>query len=193
MLQVAVCVTRQLACGIIIALENLFKLYSLKTSVMSDQQRKVIVEELALLINKGNAHVSLDEAIADLPANLRTVIPDQLPYSIWQLLDHIRITQWDIIEFCLSGTHVSPEWPGGYWSVNPEKVSDQEWDGCLHAIRSDRERFFDLLKDDKTDLYSPLAHGDGQNIFREALLIADHTSYHLGEILVVRRLLKSWK
>ena len=159
---------------------------------MADRQRQVIVDELITLIKTGNAHVSLDDSVANLPSELRSIIPENLPYSIWQLLDHIRITQWDIVEFCLSENHKSPEWPDDYWSKNPENVSDKDWEACIDQIHNDRDRFFDLLKDGESDLHEPFPYGDGQNIFREALLIADHTSYHLGEILVLRRLLNSW-
>jgi hypothetical protein len=160
---------------------------------MPTNERNTIVSELITLINQGNAHVSLEETVKDIPANLRTVVPDNLPYSIWSLVEHIRITQWDIVEFCLSPQHESPNWPAGYWPENTETVDDSKWEETLVQIENDRQRFFDLLQDQNTDLYTPLAHGDGQNIFREALLIADHTSYHLGEVLVLRRLLNCWK
>ncbi|MCF0055830.1 DinB family protein [Dyadobacter sp. CY356] len=160
---------------------------------MQTNERKIIVSELISLIETGNAHVALDETIDNIPAEMRTVIPQNLPYSIWQLLEHIRITQWDIVEFCISADHKSPKWPEEYWPEKTDIVDDSKWKSTLQQIKNDRERFFDLLNNEKTDLYSPLPHGDGQNIFREALLIADHTSYHLGEILVMRRLLKCWK
>lgn len=159
---------------------------------MQQLQRQVIIEELIKLIKTGNAHVSLDSALADLSPEQRTVVPENLPYSIWQLVDHIRITQWDIVEFCLSENHTSPKWPDDYWSNNPDKVSDIAWEACIEQIHQDRERFFDLLENEEIDLLAPFPYGEGQNIFREALLIADHTSYHLGEILVLRRLLKDW-
>jgi len=159
---------------------------------MPDKQREVIVDELINLIKTGNAHVSLDDTVADLPADLRNVVPENLPYSIWQLLNHIRITQWDIVEFCLSENHKSPKWPDEYWSKKSGDITDKEWEDCIEQIHTDRNRFFDLLKDGESNLHEPFPYGDGQNIFREALLIADHTSYHLGEILVVRRLLNSW-
>lgn len=159
---------------------------------MNDQQRNIIITELMALIEKGNAHLSFDAAIANLPSEMRTVVPERLPYSVWQLVDHMRIAQWDIVEFCISADHESPVWPDEYWSPNPEKVTEDTWKDCLIQIKKDRQRFFDLLKDSSTDLYTPIPHGTGQNIFREALLIADHNAYHLGEILVIRRLLNSW-
>lgn len=160
---------------------------------MDKDIRNRITSELITLIEKGNAHVSFDEAVSGLPADLRTVTPHGLPYNIWQLLEHIRITQWDIVEFCLSSQHESPKWPEGYWPEEyPEKVDDLTWEASVNQIREDRSRFFDLLKDPEKNLLEAFAYGDGQNLVREALLIADHTSYHTGEIIVLRRLLNTW-
>lgn len=157
------------------------------------KEKTTLVKELILLLEKGNAHASFEDAVADIPHELLTVVPDNLPYSIWQLTEHIRITQWDIVEFCISEKQKSPEWPDGYWPAASEKVSKKEWQHCLEEVQKDRDRFITLLKDDKKDLLRPFAHGDGQTLLREALLIADHTAYHVGEILILRRLLKCWK
>ena len=157
------------------------------------KERNILVQELAFLLEKGNAHASFEDAVAGIPLALLTVIPEQLPYSIWQLTEHIRITQWDIVEFCISEKHVSPKWPEEYRPQATEKVSKETWENCLAQVKKDRERFIAVLKDEKNDLFKPFAYGDGQNLLREALLIADHTSYHSGEILVLRRLLNCWK
>jgi hypothetical protein len=160
---------------------------------MEASQRKTIVAELSECIRKGNAHVSFEKSVAALPKALRTRTPESLPYSIWQLVEHIRITQWDIVEFCSSATHESPPWPKGYWPESiPEEVSDDAWKKSLTQIGDDRARFLKLIEDADRDLLEPFAHGDGQNLFREALLIADHNAYHVGEIIVVRRLLGDW-
>lgn len=160
---------------------------------MSIENRKVIVEELITLISKGNAHASLEDAVAGVNLDLLAVIPEGLPYGLWQLVEHIRITQWDILEFCKGPDHQSPKWPDEYWPPAGGTVSKDKWEETLASIRKDREEFFELLRDEQKDLYEPFTYGDGQNLFREALLIADHNSYHLGEIIVVRRLLKDWK
>jgi uncharacterized damage-inducible protein DinB len=160
---------------------------------METAQRKTIVTELIQCIQKGNAHVSFEESVARLSKELRTRTPPSLPYSIWQLVEHIRITQWDIVEFCSSATHESPPWPKGYWPEEvPDEVSDHAWKKSLAQIEEDRTRFFNLLKNPKRDLLEPFEHGDGQTLLREALLIADHNAYHTGEIIVVRRLLGDW-
>jgi len=151
------------------------------------------ISELRFLLDKGNAHVSFEEAVADIPLKLLTVVPEGLPYSIWQLAEHIRITQWDIVAFCESETHVSPKWPDEYWPKARKTVTGQQWKDCLTAINHDRSRFINMLQDRADELTKPFPYGSGQSLLREALLIADHTAYHLGEILVLRRLLHCWK
>jgi hypothetical protein len=155
--------------------------------------RKFVVEELNTLIEKGNAHASFEDAVDGVPADLMTVMPEHLPYGVWQLAEHMRITQLDIVEFCLAPGHKSPKWPDEYWPAPGEKVGKERWDATLSGISKDRYRFIDLLKDEKRDLYEPFSYGDGQSLFREALLLADHNSYHTAEIIVVRRLLGNWK
>jgi hypothetical protein len=155
--------------------------------------RKTLVNELIFLLEKGNAHASFEDIVSDIPLNLATVTPEHLPYSIWQLVEHIRITQWDILEFCRSSKHISPKWPEEYWPDAVEKVSKTQWEHSLSEIKKDRKQFIDLLKDDSNSLTEPFPYGDGQTLLREALLIADHNAYHFGEILVLRRLLHCWK
>jgi len=156
------------------------------------EQKNTLIGELVFLLEKGNAHASFEDAVADVPAELRTVRPDGLPYSIWELAEHIRITQWDIVEFCLSAKHKSPEWPEEYWPGARDKISNKDWEKVLKQVKEDRDRFITLLQQKEADLYTPFAHGNGQNLLREALLIADHMAYHTGQILVLRRLLGCW-
>lgn len=150
-------------------------------------------DQLISLLTGSNAHQSFDDTIADLPADLRGVKPDKLPYSIWQLVDHIRIAQWDILAFSREANHVSPAWPTGYWTAEVAPTDDNAWEQALSQIRQDRDAFIDLLHDPKQDLYAPFPHGSGQNLLREALLIADHNAYHTGQILLIRRLLGAWE
>ena len=159
----------------------------------SANDNTTLVKELTDLILKGNAHAALEDAVADIPLKDLTVVPADLPYNIWQLTEHIRITQWDIVEFCLNPDHKSPKWPDEYWVKPTAEVTKEQWQESIEQIKADRQRFLDLLQAEDTDLFSPLPQGSGQNILREALLIADHTSYHLGELIVLRRLLHNWK
>jgi len=159
---------------------------------MDQPTRAALVTELTKLLTAGNAHATFEQAIADLPAPLRNQAVPDVPYTIWHLVEHIRIAQADILEFCLNPHYVAPEWPASYWPDKALAVDDAGWQAALTAIRHDQQQFIDLLEDPATDLFTPLPHGDGQNIFREALLIGDHAAYHTGEIILIRRLLGAW-
>jgi uncharacterized damage-inducible protein DinB len=154
-------------------------------------QHKVLIAELIKLIEGGTAHGSFDDAIEGLAPELRGVVPNQLPYSAWQLIEHIRIAQWDMLEFSKSEKHISPAWPDGYWVEETAPADEETWEKSLQQISDDRDEFIDLLKNQ--DIYKALPHGDGQSILREALQIADHNAYHTGQIVVVRRLLGDWE
>ena len=160
---------------------------------MNAENRDTIITELIELINIGNAHVSFEDAVANLPENLRTITTVNLPYSIWQLVEHMRITQKDILTFSMSDEYVEMSWPDDYWTPNKEQVGNDEWENSLKLIKEDRESFFKLLRNKKNDLFKAFEWGTGQSLFREALLIADHNSYHTAEIVVIRRVLKRWK
>jgi uncharacterized damage-inducible protein DinB len=158
-----------------------------------ESNEKITRKHLIDLITGGNAHATLDDALDNLPAGLRGIVPDGLPYSIWQLVAHIKIAQWDILEFCKDQKHKSPKWPDEYWLKDATPKDDADWDKTIKQIKSDAESFIALLNDPKSNLYEALPHGDGQTLLREALLIADHNSYHTGEIIMIRRLLGDWK
>lgn len=157
-------------------------------------ERNELEKQLLALLEGGNAHAGLDGVVKDFPADRRGVKPAGLPYSGWQLLEHIRITQSDILHFSKNhdGKYQSPEWPEGYWPKSPEPPSEKAWKDSIHQIKADLKEFEELLKDAKNDLAKPFPWGDGQNLLREALLMADHTAYHLGEIVALRRVLGIW-
>jgi hypothetical protein len=159
---------------------------------MSATYNKELVKTLEQFLTGGHAHVTFADAVKELPAALRGKVPEGVPYSIWQLVEHIRITQWDILEFSRNPTYVSPAWPEGYWPEERAPADEATWKKSLATIKSDLHAFIALLKVPDVDLYLPFAHGDGQHLLREAMLIVDHTSYHTGEIILVRRLLGAW-
>ncbi|GAB2859122.1 DinB family protein [Hymenobacter ruber] len=160
---------------------------------MDRPDQKGLLAELTSLLTKGNAHATLEDACAGLtPKIWNQRVPD-VPYTIWQLVEHIRIAQWDIVEFCVEPEHKSPEWPAGYWPTPDATADEEQWQETLDHIRQDRQRMLHLLHAPGTDLLAPIPHGTGQTILREAMLIADHNAYHTGEIILVRRLLKAWK
>lgn len=157
------------------------------------EDRKKIVQELARLIETSHAHITFEDALEGLPAALRTKTPDNLPYCIWQLVEHIRIAQEDIVDFCVSADYKALDWPKDYWTAATDHISDDAWNESLDAIKTDRERFLEILQDENNSLFEPFEWGEGQTLFKEALLIADHNAYHVAEILVIRRLLEDWK
>ncbi|HXB92906.1 MAG TPA: DinB family protein [Puia sp.] len=153
----------------------------------------VVIKELEDLLKKGNAHASLHDAVNGIPFDQLGLVPNGLPYSIWQLTEHIRIAQWDILEFSRDQHHKSPSWPDSYWPRERQPANAADWKKSVEQITADRKAFIDLLVKAGDAIYTPFPHGDGQSLFREALLIADHNSYHIGEIIVIRRLLGIWK
>lgn len=155
------------------------------------QNSQLLIDEIVKLLNGGGAHAKLDDALANLPANLRGQRPNGLPYSIWQLVEHIRIAQWDMLEFSKDGNHQSPKWPDEYWPQETEPANEEAWEQSIQQIKKDLAELIELVK--TGDLYSPIPHGSGQTLLREALQAADHTAYHVAEIIVIRRLLGSWK
>jgi hypothetical protein len=160
-----------------------------KAAVNSD---RALRQELAALIEKSNAHVSSKPALAGVPPEIRGVKPAGAPYSLWQLLEHLRIAQWDILEFSRDAKHASPDWPSGYWPATDAPPNDREWEKSVHAFEHELNEMQKLVLDPKTDLFAKIPHGTGQTILREALLLIDHNAYHIGQFVIVRRLLGAW-
>ena len=150
-------------------------------------------EHLVYLLGGGGAHVDFDASVADLPAALRGKRAPGMPHSPWELLEHMRLAQWDILEFSRNAKHVSPDWPAGYWPSSPKPPNAAAWNKSVAAFRKDLATMRRLVENPKTDLHARIPHGDGQTILREALLVADHNAYHLGQLVLARRLLGAWK
>lgn len=156
-------------------------------------QDALLRKQLVKLLTSGEAHVDFEAAIKDLPKELRGKVAPGAEHSPWQLVEHLRITLWDILEFSRSAEHTSPKWPEEYWPKSPEPPNEKAWDATVEAIRADLKAFAALISDKDTDLYAKIPHGDGQTVLREALLAADHNAYHIGQLVLVRRLLGAWK
>jgi hypothetical protein len=150
-------------------------------------------QHLLSLLTGGNAHADFEAAIKDFPAALRGKRPKGAEHSAWELVEHLRIAQRDILEFSRNPAHKSPDWPGGYWPATPAPPDEKAWDKSVRAFRRDLKAMCALVAAESTDLYAPIPHGDGQTILREALLAADHNAYHLGQMVLLRRLLGAWK
>ncbi len=152
----------------------------------------VVREQLVALLKGGGAHVGFMDAIEGFPEAKRGTYVQGLPHTGWQLLEHSRIAQWDILEFSRNGSHVSPDFPDGYWPKTPGPSTAEAWDDSVSAFKRDLREMIRLVENPRTDLYAKIPHGDGQNVLREALVLADHNSYHLGQLVNLRQALGSW-
>jgi uncharacterized damage-inducible protein DinB len=149
-------------------------------------------DHLAQALGWAEAHMSFDDAVADLAPALQGKAPAGLPYSPWQLLEHIRITQHDILDFCRNPSYRELAWPDDYWPESPAPPSADAWAASVRSVREDRAALAALARDGAIDLTGRIPHGSGQTYLREILLVIDHTAYHMGELIVVRRLLGAW-
>ncbi|HSA94153.1 MAG TPA: DinB family protein [Terriglobales bacterium] len=150
-------------------------------------------DHLLYVLRGGGAHLSFDDTVARFPARLRGRKAKGAPHTAWQLLEHLRIAQWDILEFSRNRKHVSPKFPEGYWPNTAAPPSAAAWDRSVAAFRRDLKAMQALVRNPKTDLFARIPRGDGQTILREALLVADHNAYHLGQLVLLRRLLGAWE
>jgi hypothetical protein len=157
------------------------------------KKKKSLPEHLVELLTEGHAHIDFESAVKDWPADLQGKKPQGAAHTPWEVLEHIRLAQWDILEFTRNPKHVSPEFPAGYWPKTPAPPDDKAWNKTLAAFRSDLKAIVKIAQNKSTDFFTPFAHGDGQTVLREVLLVADHNAYHLGELLLLRRQLGAWK
>lgn len=152
----------------------------------------ILRQQVVNLLTSGDAHAAFERVVANLLENLRGVRPHGAEHSPWEVLEHLRITQWDILEFSRNQAHRSPEFPAGYWPPTQSPPNPTAWDKSIENFLNDRQALCALIAE-STDLFAPIPHGDGQTILREALLAADHTAYHLGELVLLRRMLGAWE
>lgn len=153
---------------------------------------KIIREQLISLLDGGNAHMTFQEAVAQFPLDkINTIFPNGT-YSAWHLLEHIRITQVDIINFITNENYKEIEWPKEYWPPKEKQADKKDWKKTIELYESDIQKLMNIVKDETTDLYTKIQWGNGQTIFREILLVADHTAYHLGEFASMREVMKTW-
>ncbi len=157
----------------------------------SDDRDRALREHLLYLLRGGGAHISFDDAVKDFPVELINRKADGVPYTPWALLEHMRIAQWDIVEFSRSAAHVSPDWPEGYWPDKSKEATADDWRHSVERFRADLRAMEALVEDESKDLYAAIPHGTGQTLLREALLVADHNAYHLGALVTLRRALEA--
>jgi hypothetical protein len=156
----------------------------------SPKEANTFRKELISHFTEDNAHAGFDAAVKDFPANLRGVRPQGVPHSAYQLVEHIRIAQWDIIGYALDPKHKSPEFPDGYWPKTPEPPDAKAWDKSVAAFHADRKKLVAALE--KADLLAPIPHANNQSLASKTILIIDHNSYHIGQLILLRRLLNAW-
>jgi hypothetical protein len=150
---------------------------------------KGLRSELLALLQGGNAHMGFEDAIAEFPPDHINRKPTRLPYSFWHLLEHMRIVQWDILQFVLDPDHVSPPYPDGYWPAEDKKGEQEDWDRTIRGFRKDLLKLQELVSNPKTDFFGPIPHAKEYTVFREILLAADHNAFHLGEFVILRRIM----
>ena len=156
-----------------------------------DQSNESLRKHVLYLLRGGGAHLSFDDFVNSFPADLCNRQIDGLPYTPWQVLEHMRLAQWDILEFSRDPDHVSPEFPKGYWPKPDELGNPSSWQQTIDQFRKDLQQMEALVENPSTDLHAKIPHGDGQTILREALLIADHNAYHLGVLAAMGRIVKA--
>ena len=164
-----------------------------ETKAIKDPYSKQLREHVLYLLDGGGAHARFNDAVKDMPEKLRGLKPNALPHSAWMVLEHLRLSQWDILEFTRNSKYKSPKWPEGYWPKTEAPPDASAWNKSIQQFRKDLKAMQDLVANPKTDLYARIPWGEGQTILREALLLADHNAYHLGQLIDVRRLLGAWK
>ena len=156
-------------------------------------QDQSLREHLLYVLRGGGAHIDFESVVKDFPAESVHQKIEHLPYTAWAVLEHMRIAQHDILEFSRNASHVSPKWPEGYWPDSNQEPDAEAWNKSVEAFRADLKQMEELVADLATDLFAPIAHGDGQTTLREALLIADHNAYHLGVLTAMKRILGEMK
>jgi len=159
---------------------------------MTGHNEQVLREQLLALLRGGNAHMSFDQAVADFPLSRINEHPQNVEYTPWHLVEHLRITQWDILRFVIDPDHKSPNWPQGYWPAKEAVATQDDWEQSLAGFRRDLASLQDLASDEAWDLTAELAHAPGYNLLRELLLAADHNAYHIGELGILRQVMGAW-
>ena len=161
---------------------------------MTDANDGVLRQQLAALLRGGQAHATFADAVANFPVERAGEKPSQLPYSAWQILEHIRIVLRDLLDFVNDSEYVAQDWPVAYWPKQPAPPNADAWQQSVQAIHEDLKKFEELVTKEESNLYSAVPWGKhGETLLREVLLAADHTSYHVGELIVLRRLMGAWK
>jgi hypothetical protein len=150
-------------------------------------------ERLILGLQGKGAHLTFDDAIKELPVSIRNVMPDHVPYTFWHQLEHIRITQWDILKYVVDPDHVSPSWPTGYWPAPSAMAEEATWNRTIDQYHTDLQELIDLVQRDDLNVLAPVDHNAGRSVMGSVQIVIDHTAYHLGEFVMGRQILGAWR
>jgi hypothetical protein len=159
---------------------------------MNNANDSMLRQQLVALLREGQAHMTFEDAVADFPPEHMNATPPHVPYSPWQLLEHMRITQRDILDFIRDPQYLSPPWPEGYWPAHGERADFNAWQRTVESFLADRSALEAIIFDPTTDLYAPLPAGERYTILREILVVADHNAYHTGEFAILRQVMNTW-
>ena len=154
---------------------------------------EIIRKQLLDLLNGGNAHMGFNQAVEDFPMEFINTQPPGSDYTPWRLLEHVRIAQWDILEFIHNPEYISPPWPEGYWPPKDERAGPDRWQATIEAFRQDLQAMTALVEDPRSDLFASLPHAPGYTLLREVLVLADHNAYHMGEFAMLREIMGTWQ
>jgi uncharacterized damage-inducible protein DinB len=157
-----------------------------------DDAERALRDQLTRLLDGGMAHMTFDQAIADFPLDRINERPPNVPYTPWHILEHLRITQWDILDFMRNPDYKEIAWPDDYWPAPDAVTDDAGWARTIAAFHADLAAIRAITTDPQTDLYTPYPWGEGQNTLREILLVADHNSHHIGEFAILRQVMSTW-
>ena len=152
----------------------------------------ILRQQLQQLLDGRNAHLTFDEAVADFPLELINTCPANVPYTFWHLVEHLRIAQWDILDFIGNASYVHREWPAGYWPDPAAEATAEDWQESVASFRADRAQLLAIIQDAQVDLFAELAHAPGYTILREIHVVADHNAYHIGELAILRQVMNAW-
>jgi len=160
--------------------------------MMSGMDTGALREQLLRLLDGDDAHMTFEEAVADFPDEAINRLPPNVPYTPWHVLEHLRITQWDILEYVRNPQHVSPPWPSGYWPAIDETATPAQFADTIAGFLSDRAALRSIAAEPTVDLLAPIAHTPGHSVLREVRICADHNAYHVGEFAVLRQVMGTW-
>jgi hypothetical protein len=159
---------------------------------MTDKNDAALRDHVLNLLREGHAHATFEQAVKGLQVELRGKVPKGGEHSAWQFLEHLRLAQWDILDFSRNAKYQALKWPDDYWPKEKAPADEKAWDKSVRLFKKDLKELCALVEDPKTDLFAKIPHGDGQTILREALLAADHNAYHVGQLVLVRKMLGAW-